>query len=324
MLEILNKNTNFVNFLNLNLEHLEIGYGDFIQKSWWSALSNYLYYPELKLSVNTVYHSKFSLLVVDMFVTCLPFIFILGLLIVYLSISGLKIISFGANSTNVFTDVFTNLTDIDDEIGAFDDALFYFVVFTLIIAWYFMYTVFSMYFVTNAAWIFAILNLIFLIAVLTPGYIMYSFGASFPMYVRGAGRTTSFFAETFFDFIALGVMWARFLIQNIRLVLVFTAFFELFEVIYQNCDFTGASLINQLFSFNSNLNSQIYSSYWYDWFSDILLTQILLIYYWGHLTYTFMAQFANYALLSFYLFYFLYTSFILETHEKYFLFKRSI
>jgi len=72
--------------------------------------------------------------VVDMFVTCLPFIFILGLLVVYLSISGLKIISFGANSTNIFTDVFTNLTDIDDEIGAFDDALFYFVVFTLIIA----------------------------------------------------------------------------------------------------------------------------------------------------------------------------------------------
>lgn len=143
------------------------------------------------------------------------------------------------------------------------------------------------------------------------------------MYVRGAGRTPIFIAETLLDYIALGVMWGRFLIQNIRLLLVFTAFFELFEVIYQNCDLIGLSFITQLFSFNSTLNSQFYSTYWYDWFSDILLNQILVIYYWGHLTYTFMSQFANYALLSFYLFYFLYTNFLLETYEKYFFIKKN-
>ena len=114
---------------------------------------------------------------------------------------------------------------------------FYFVVFTLIIAWYFCMQCFSMYFVTNAAWIFAILNLIFFNSCLTPGYIMYSFENHSPMYVRTIAGRTTFFTETFLIFIALGVMWASFLIQNIRLVLVFTAFFELFEVIYQNCDF---------------------------------------------------------------------------------------
>lgn len=310
-------------FLNLTSFDFKYNLDYFIQKSTWNSLVDNLYIPELKLTIDNLIISKFNLLILDLLITCIPFIFIFGFLATYLSISGLKIISYSINSTNIFTDVFMNLTDLDDEVGALDDALFYFVSFSLVIAWYFMYTVFSMYFITNAGWIFALLNLILIIAVLVPGYVMYSFGGSFPMYVRGAGRTTSFLAETLFDFIALGVMWARFLIQNIRLLLVFIAFFELFEVIYQTCDVTGSGFFTQLFSFESVLSSQFYSTYWYDWFSDILLNQILLIYYWGHLTYTFMAQFSNYALLSFYLFYFLYTSFVFDTHEKYFFFKKN-
>jgi len=126
--------TNMNNFFNTILENGFLGYVDFIQKSEWNALSDYLYLPQIKLNVENITHLKFNLTVVDILVSCIPFVFIFGLLVVYLSVSGLKLISFGGNSTNIFTDVFTNLTDIDDELGAFDDAVFYFVVFTLIIA----------------------------------------------------------------------------------------------------------------------------------------------------------------------------------------------
>jgi hypothetical protein len=49
---------------------------------------------------------------------------------------------------------------------------------------------------------------------------------------------------------------------------------------------------------------------------------LIIFYYWAHLTYTFIGQLMNYLLLSFYMFYFLYTNFVLDSHEKYFLFKR--
>ena len=112
------------NFFNTVWENGFLGYVDFFQKSEWNALANYLYLPEVKLKVENTVHLKFNLTVVDIIISCIPFIFIFGLLLVYLSVSGLKLISFGGNSTNIFTDVFTNLTDIDDELGAFDDAIF--------------------------------------------------------------------------------------------------------------------------------------------------------------------------------------------------------
>lgn len=88
---------------------------------------------------------------------------------------------------------------------------------------------------------------------------MYSFGASFPVFVRGVGKSTSIFMEAFLDFIAIGVMFSRFIIQNFRLALVFAAFFELSEYIYMNCDFIGISLFDKFFSVNIfNTVSTIY------------------------------------------------------------------
>jgi hypothetical protein len=81
-------------------------------------------------------------------------------------------------------------------------------------------------------------------------------------------------------------------------------------------------LINQLFSVDSDYSRLYISNYWYDWVSDFLSTQLVIFYYWAHLTYTFIGQLMNYLLLSFYMFYFLYTNFVLDSHEKYFLFKR--
>lgn len=231
-------------------------------------------------------------------------------------------LSFTTNSTDLFSDFYSYLADADDEIGALDDILFYSIVFAGVIVWFFLFTIFTMYFASSLTWILTLLNFIFIISILTPIFTMFGFGLAFPVYVRGVGRSTSFMVETFLDCVAIGVMLARFLIQNIRLVLIFVAFFELFELIYTNCDISSISLINQLFSVDSDYSRLYISNYWYDWVSDFLSTQLIIFYYWAHLTYTFIGQLMNYLLLSFYMFYFLYTNFVLDSHEKYFLFKR--
>jgi hypothetical protein len=89
-----------------------------------------------------------------------------------------------------------------------------------------------------------------------------------------------------------------------------------------NCDFIGISLFDKFFSVN--IFNTVSTIYWYDWVGDFLTAQLLLIYYWGHLVIVFITQLINYFLLSFYLFYFLYTTFVFESHEKYFFFKRVL
>lgn len=49
------------------------------------------------------------------------------------------------------------------------------------------------------------------------------------MYVRGAASSSNLIAEAFFDIIGVIIIFTRFIVQNIRFLLVFVAFFELFE-----------------------------------------------------------------------------------------------
>lgn len=294
----------------------------------WQAYYNTLVATVLNFTaqLDTTYGLTYlqTLLVFKFLLSSLIFV-VLGLLItLYLMNQGIALISYFSNGVDVFSDVFATLAEIDEEIGSLDDAVIYGLVFLVIIAWFIYFTLFITYYLSTLAWFVALLNLIFLTAVLTPIFVLYSFGGAFTTYVRGVGRTSSILMETFLDFVAVGVMIARFLIQNIRLLLIFAAFFELSEFIYMNCNFTGTFLASKFFSFNVGQGYCFTSMYWYDWVSDFLVTQLLLIYYWGHLTLTFIVQLINYFCLSFYLFFFLYTTFLLETHEKYFLHKRVL
>lgn len=56
------------------------------------------------------------------------------------------------------------------------------------------------------------------------------------MYVRGAASSSNLIAEAFFDIIGVIIIFTRFIVQNIRFLLVFVAFFELFEWIFSSTD----------------------------------------------------------------------------------------
>jgi len=49
------------------------------------------------------------------------------------------------------------------------------------------------------------------------------------MYVRGAASSSNLIVEAFFDTIGVIIIFTRFIVQNIRFLMVFVAFFELFE-----------------------------------------------------------------------------------------------
>lgn len=296
----------------------------FIYQNYWTSLVNYSNYIKINVSNTTLGTNADILYFCQLVVNNVLLISLFFIFLGFLANQGVQIISSNQRGVDLFSDSYGLLSDIDDEVGAIDDIVIYGLMFAVIVAWYFFFTILVNYLTSNMTWFIILLNFIFLIAALLPLFVLYSFGGAFPIYVRGVGKSTSIFIESFLDIIAIGVMFSRFLIQNFRLVLVFAAFFELSEYIYVACDFTGSSLLVKLLSFNmvnSDLNAHIY---WYDWVSDFLTAQILLIYYWGHLVIVFISQLINYFLLSFYLFYFLYTTFVFESHEKYLFHRRAL
>lgn len=62
-----------------------------------------------------------------------------------------------------------------------------------------------------------------------PVRLLWDFGLAFGMYVRGAASSSNLIVEAFFDIIGVVIIFTRFVVQNIRFLLVFVAFFELFE-----------------------------------------------------------------------------------------------
>jgi len=74
-------------------------------------------------------------------------------------------------------------------------------------------------------------------AIFIPAFVLKNFGLAFVNYVRGGGRTSSLMFETMLDFVAVAVIMIRFMIQNIRFVFIFSAFFELYEYIYDKLNF---------------------------------------------------------------------------------------
>ncbi len=64
---------------------------------------------------------------------------------------------------------------------------------------------------------------------LIPIRLLWDFGLAFGMYVRGAASSSNLIVEAFFDTIGVIIIFTRFVVQNIRFLMVFVAFFELFE-----------------------------------------------------------------------------------------------
>jgi hypothetical protein len=72
------------------------------------------------------------------------------------------------------------------------------------------------------------------------------------MYIRGGGKTTSLLFETMLDFVSISVISMRFFIQNIRFVFIFSAFFELYEFIYEKIYLNYTDTMFSISGYKSN------------------------------------------------------------------------
>ena len=105
--------------------------------------------------------------------------------------------------------------------------------------------------------------------------------------------------ESFLDLVSTISMYLRFFIQNIRFFFIFLAFFECYEFIYvtlvRDFSFINVTCLNFDLSnyslFFTELNEAVITT--------LLIKLALLLYYVGHLSITFVAQIANYFVLSF-------------------------
>lgn len=97
-----------------------------------------------------------------------------------------------------------------------------------------------------------------MITILTiPVRLLWDFGLSFAMYVRGAASSKNLVVESFFDIIGVIIIFTRFIVQNIRFLMVFVAYFELFEWVF------GSSQVNFVLNYNLDYvsNANLFSNF---------------------------------------------------------------
>ena len=75
-------------------------------------------------------------------------------------------------------------------------------------------------------------------------------GIQFVQYVRGASRSTNLIVESVFDTISVLTIIVRFLVQNIRYVFIFSAFFELYEFLVYHLNTTMTRSFENFFITN--------------------------------------------------------------------------
>lgn len=284
---------------------------------YFNSLDTHLY--TLQYTFNSFNASLENIYSLTFYLPLLTKILLLGSIVYYIMLYVYKLISnFIINQDNSST-LFDYFSEVEEEVGSLDDVLAYALIY-LSIAVSFLLTIFFVFFFKTSTFLILLFNFILLVPVLVPTFVIKNYGWGFLQYLRGVTRSSSLLFESFLDVVSMTSMYLRFFIQNIRFFFIFLAFFECYEFIYLSLlkDF---SFLN-IFLLDSN-NAIFFSELNSNLFSLLILKTILFFYYVGHLATTFVAQLTSYFILSFWLFFFLYTSFSTEKGENYFLVKRT-
>ncbi len=226
---------------------------------------------------------------------------------------------------NFFFTYFKTLTDLtEQEYGSYDDYKFFLLLLVQILAWYCWVFFIGYTFFLQSESMIILMTFSVMVTILTiPVRLLWDFGLAFGMYVRGAASSSNLIAEAFFDIIGVIIIFTRFIVQNIRFLLVFVAFFELFEWIFSSTDTAYVLKLNydlansiDLFTNFSAFNIYAFIICW---------TKTFLVYFYHllHLIIVSFMQIGVYLMVSFWLFFFLYTSFFKLATDSYFSVRRN-
>lgn len=196
------------------------------------------------------------------------------------------------------------LSEAEKEISSIDDVLSVLINFLTLFSFFFVVTtIFCIKPFTFQGLIHIGLPSFLFFVVMMPTSLSYDSGLHLSFFLRGACNTTIFLLEFMYDILCSMIMFIRLLIQNIRLVLMFFAFFEICEFIW-NFGYFDYSYTLDLFKNNMNLNS--FSNFHsFIFLIEILLKSIVFFFYnIVHLLYETLIHFFAYIILVFWFFFF--------------------
>ena len=224
---------------------------------------------------------------------------------------------------NFYFNYFKMISDLgEQEYGSYDDFKFFLFFLVQLFVWYCWVLFLGYTFTLSSNSFLNVLTAIIMITILLiPVKLLWDFGLAFAVYIRGAANSANLVVESVFDLLGVIIIFTRFIVQNIRFLLVFVAFFELFE--------WAAMSFNLIYFFNLP-NSSIFTleilSQPTALFTLILNTIKVMSVYLYHLIHLIIISFMQigvYLMVSFWLFFFLYTSFFKVILDTYFLVKRT-
>lgn len=226
---------------------------------------------------------------------------------------------------NFFFNYFKILSDLgEQEYGSYDDFKFFLFFLVQMFMWYCWVLFIGFTFSVQSESRLMLLTLTIMLTILTiPTRLLWDFGLAFGMYVRGAASSSNLIVEAFFDIIGVIIIFTRFIVQNIRFLLVFVAFFELFEWAATNID---PNVIIEAFTDLKNVLPLTLTGDTDNAFKIIIIflkSTLIYLYHLLHLIIVSFMQIGVYLMVSFWLFFFLYTSFFKVTTENYFSVKRN-
>ena len=229
---------------------------------------------------------------------------------------------YGANF--YFTYIKTVADLAEQEYGSYDDYKFFLLLLVQILAWYcWVFFIGYTFFLCSQSTL-LLMTISIMVTILTiPVRMLWDFGLAFGMYVRGAASSSNLIAEAFFDIIGVIIIFTRFIVQNIRFLLVFVAFFELFEWTFSSTETAYILQFNLDVANNIELFTTFEAKNIYLFIISWLKVVLVYFYHLLHLIIVSFMQIGVYLMVSFWLFFFLYTSFFRLTTDSYFSVKRN-
>ena len=214
----------------------------------------------------------------------------------------------------------TALVESEKEIGSFDDILMSLLVFLYFFGWYFYLNFWtSLTIFPETTLIFYFAPILYYLILSIPLFLLYDFGILYTAYLKGIAASSLPLLELLYDYIAILAFFVRLLVQGVRLILMFFTYAGMHDtILYMNYDHKLLSNCNEsIWEELSRVNVSV------DSFSYFILFGLPkhLLYWQYELFHTFFVctgQMIAYFGMIFWLFFFLYTLFVLTKQEEFF------
>ena len=308
--ELLNK----LELISLNIYHW------LVKLTYTRLINEFKYSMSVNYESNLFVPSNWLLYFTNIYI--ILFIFYITILTVYTYVLRNTSTNLGLTEGGIF--LYAYLDEIEEECGQIEDVISYIVYFSLFVLWFFFFNVFAAAIIIKyMGWFLIIFSLILIMGVVVPNSVFLQIGLAFVQYIRGSAKSTLLFFETLLDFVSVSVIIIRFFVQNIRFVFIFVGFFEYFEFIESKIQ-PLSHIVLPYISWDDYWAGKFNNWYWFEILFQLISQSVMYIYYIGHFIITYIAQLSIYLILSFWIFFFLYTTFSLPSKEKYFFFKKQV